>query len=190
VAEKAGNSRADQARRTRQQILDTAVQLFAERGYDATSLQMIADRMGVTKAAVYYHFPAKSDIVQAISLPVAEDLERVLDLAASTLPMAARRTLLVDRFIDVLLANRDVITVFVSNPAKNDHKHVDPGRYDGLVERAVALLYGPDATPDERAALYLLSGLAKVVPLLGDLPDAQLRCTLLHVARRLLDLPA
>src|ERR1700694_4782548 len=41
---------------TRQQILDTALTLFTVQGYDATSLRQIADRLGVTKAALYYHF--------------------------------------------------------------------------------------------------------------------------------------
>ena len=53
------SARAAQAERTRQQILETAQRLFTELGYDATSLQMIADEMGLTKAAVYYHFRAK-----------------------------------------------------------------------------------------------------------------------------------
>ena len=41
---------------TREQIRRLALQLFAERGYDGTSLREIADRLGITKAAVYYHF--------------------------------------------------------------------------------------------------------------------------------------
>ena len=63
------STRAVQAEQTRQQILETAQRLFAELGYDATSLQMIADEMGLTKAAVYYHFRAKSDILHAAMLP-------------------------------------------------------------------------------------------------------------------------
>jgi len=43
--------------------------LLTEVGYEATSLQMIADEMGLTKAAVYYHFRAKTDILHAIMLP-------------------------------------------------------------------------------------------------------------------------
>ncbi|MGH9099492.1 MAG: TetR/AcrR family transcriptional regulator, partial [Acidimicrobiales bacterium] len=39
---------------TRDRILDTALLLFTEKGFDATSLQEIADRLGFTKAAIYY----------------------------------------------------------------------------------------------------------------------------------------
>jgi len=48
------STRALQAEQTRQQILETAERLLTEVGYEATSLQMIADEMGLTKAAVYY----------------------------------------------------------------------------------------------------------------------------------------
>src|SRR5580658_10297690 len=76
------STRAVQAEQTRQQILDTAQRLFAELGYDATSLQMIADEMGLTKAAVYYHFRAKSDILRAAMQPGIQRLEALLDEAA------------------------------------------------------------------------------------------------------------
>ena len=76
------STRAVQAEQTRQQILETAQRLFAELGYDATSLQMIADEMGLTKAAVYYHFRAKSDILHAAMLPGIQRLEVLLDEAA------------------------------------------------------------------------------------------------------------
>jgi AcrR family transcriptional regulator len=73
------STRAAQAERTRQQILETAERLFADQGYDATSLQMIADEMGLTKAAVYYHFPAKVDIRHEIMRPRVEQLGTLLD---------------------------------------------------------------------------------------------------------------
>src|SRR3984885_13946780 len=76
------STRAVQAEQTRQQILETAQRLFAELGYDATSLQMIADEMGLTKAAVYYHCRAKSDILHAAMLPGIQRLHVLLDEAA------------------------------------------------------------------------------------------------------------
>jgi AcrR family transcriptional regulator len=51
---------------TREQIRVVALQLFAERGYAGTSLREIAERLGVTKAAVYYHFPTKEDILASL----------------------------------------------------------------------------------------------------------------------------
>src|SRR5207249_9245344 len=47
---------------TRQRIQTVALELFAEQGYDKTSLREIAERLDVTKAALYYHFKSKEDI--------------------------------------------------------------------------------------------------------------------------------
>lgn len=52
---------------TRQRIQDVALELFAERGYDKTSLREISERLGVTKAALYYHFKTKEDILVSIT---------------------------------------------------------------------------------------------------------------------------
>src|SRR5215469_16465337 len=47
---------------TRERIQAIALELFAEQGYEKTSLREIAERLGVTKAALYYHFKSKEDI--------------------------------------------------------------------------------------------------------------------------------
>ncbi|WP_419996853.1 TetR/AcrR family transcriptional regulator [Streptomyces boninensis] len=60
---------------TRQRIQDVALELFAERGYEKTSLREIAERLEVTKAALYYHFKTKEDILKSLF----EDLTRPLD---------------------------------------------------------------------------------------------------------------
>ena len=70
-------STAPRARRgnTRQRIQDVALELFAERGYEKTSLREIAERLDVSKAALYYHFKSKEDIV----LSLLQDQGRPLD---------------------------------------------------------------------------------------------------------------
>ncbi|MER7989647.1 helix-turn-helix domain-containing protein [Streptomyces noursei] len=70
-------SSASQPRRgnTRQRIQDVALELFSEHGYEKTSLREIAERLDVTKAALYYHFKTKEDIV----ISLFEDLGRPVD---------------------------------------------------------------------------------------------------------------
>jgi AcrR family transcriptional regulator len=51
---------------TRERIQGVALELFTEQGYEATSLREIAERLGVTKAALYYHFKTKEDIVASL----------------------------------------------------------------------------------------------------------------------------
>ncbi|MFJ1901307.1 MULTISPECIES: TetR/AcrR family transcriptional regulator [unclassified Streptomyces] len=64
---------------TRQRIQDVALELFAEQGYEKTSLREISEKLDVTKAALYYHFKTKEDILVGIF----EDLNRpVEDLIA------------------------------------------------------------------------------------------------------------
>ena len=53
----------------REQILDVALELFTEQCYDKTSLREIAERLGVTKAALYYHFSSKDQILRALLEP-------------------------------------------------------------------------------------------------------------------------
>ncbi|MFF1560380.1 TetR/AcrR family transcriptional regulator [Streptomyces sp. NPDC058279] len=60
---------------TRQRIQDIALELFAEQGYEKTSLREIAERLEVTKAALYYHFKTKEDII----ISVFEDLTQPID---------------------------------------------------------------------------------------------------------------
>ena len=52
---------------TRERIQQVALELFAEQGYERTSLREIAERLGVTKAALYYHFKSKEDIVRSFT---------------------------------------------------------------------------------------------------------------------------
>jgi AcrR family transcriptional regulator len=63
---------------TRQEILDVATELFIEQGYEKTSLREIAERIGVTKAALYYHFPSKQQILEALVTPAFGMLKDVV----------------------------------------------------------------------------------------------------------------
>jgi AcrR family transcriptional regulator len=57
-------------RETRDRILDVARRLFTEQGYDATSLREISEQLGFTKAALYYHFQSKEQILAALVQPI------------------------------------------------------------------------------------------------------------------------
>src|ERR1700730_6587599 len=116
------STRAVQAEQTKHQILETANRLFAELGYDATSLQMIADEMGLTKAAVYYHFRAKSDILHAAMLPGIERMKALLDEAAAMRGRRARSEHLVNGFVTFLVQNRQYAVMASTDPAAKRHK--------------------------------------------------------------------
>lgn len=87
-------------------MLDAALELFAEHGFDGTSLQQIADRLGVTKAAVYYHFRSKDDLLAALVVPAFDELDALL-AGAEALPRdAARQKVALTSFGEYLLRHR------------------------------------------------------------------------------------
>jgi AcrR family transcriptional regulator len=63
---------------TRQKIQDTALKLFVERGYERTSLREIAEELNVTKAALYYHFRTKEDILTGIAQGLGEPVDELI----------------------------------------------------------------------------------------------------------------
>jgi AcrR family transcriptional regulator len=68
---------------TRERILEVAMELFTQQGYEATSLRQIADRLGVTKAALYYHFQSKDELLLALLEPAQQMIDELLDRLAA-----------------------------------------------------------------------------------------------------------
>jgi len=81
---------------TRERILATASGLFAERGFAGTSIRDISDALGVTKAALYYHFASKDDILRAIVDQPISAIRGVMELEPDLGSAAARRQFIAD----------------------------------------------------------------------------------------------
>jgi AcrR family transcriptional regulator len=103
---------------TRQEILDAALELFAEHGYDKTSLRQIAEQVGVTKAALYYHFPSKEQILVALLEPVGVLQDELLaQLRDDRWTDPAMWTATMEAVIDTILDNREILNLFERNSA-------------------------------------------------------------------------
>ena len=178
------STRAVQAERTRQQILDTAQRLFAELGYDATSLQMIADEMGLTKAAVYYYFRAKSDILDAAMQPGIQRLGALLDEAAAIRGRRARIEHLINGFADFLVQNRHYAVMAATEPAAKRDKLDEQSV--AMRQRALTLIFGDNPTGAERLAFGVLFFIPECLPDLADLTDEELREALQTTMLRML----
>src|SRR4029434_8120832 len=76
---------------TRERIQEVALELFTEHGYEATSLREIAERLGVTKAALYYHFKTKDDIVTSFMEDRAAAVEEIVAWGKAQPPTADTR---------------------------------------------------------------------------------------------------
>jgi AcrR family transcriptional regulator len=105
---------SEDARRTdtRQRILEVAAQLFSERGFAGTSIRDIADALGVTKAALYYHFPSKDAILEEL---VAQPLAAVRAVLSEPhrLTDRAGREAFIRRAVDALAScGPEIMAVF------------------------------------------------------------------------------
>jgi AcrR family transcriptional regulator len=173
---------------TRQRLLEAALVLFAEQGYDATPLQEIADRLRVTKAALYYYFPSKTSILEALLQPSQAAIVALLDAAEAEESHEQRVAAVVRGFVDQALIDRHTLAAFRRDPAVQ--RHPTYVRQAALVHgRLQQLLFGPTPSPHQRAAFQLSLGLSEAVLKLPDLSDDQLREALLDVTRRVLDVP-
>jgi len=66
---------------TREQVLSLCATLFAENGYRATSLELVGQRLGVTRQALYYHFRGKDDILMTLFDRLMHRFEAAVDVA-------------------------------------------------------------------------------------------------------------
>ena len=175
----------------RERVVQAAVRLIARHGVEGTSLQMIADELGVTKAAVYHQFQTKEDIVVAVVRPIFGELLDAVDAAERRTTRAAQVDAGIRGLIDVLLRHREIAAAFAGDPVIFNVVRAD-AELNGLVERMGLLLAGPDPDPATRIAVSLVgSGVAAGAadPALTDLDDDTLRDGLLVCARRALGLP-
>ncbi|GAA5054628.1 TetR/AcrR family transcriptional regulator [Nocardia callitridis] len=181
----------DHYSRAQRRIILAAFEQFAQHGVSATSLQMIADVIGVTKAAVYHQFKSKDDIVLAVAETEMARLEAAITLADAQRDSVRAREVLLTRVIDVAVQRRRLYSVMQSDPymARFLAEH-EPFRR--LMERLFAILAGEDLDSDMRvqaAMLYSAIGSAASHPLVVDLDDEALRIHLTQFARTLFQLP-
>jgi len=97
-------------------VLEAALALFAEHGISGTSLQMIADSIGVTKAAVYHQYNTKDGIVLAIAEIVLAGLETALVAAEAERSRARRREVLIGGMIDLAVERRNMAGILQQDP--------------------------------------------------------------------------
>jgi len=96
-----------------------ALELFASDGYASTSLQQIADRAGVSKASVLYHFASKEVLLESVLAPAVDQLDSILGEAhlAQLRGGGAERAEFLERFVDFLLEHRAAAVIFVNQAA-------------------------------------------------------------------------
>lgn len=177
---------------TRTRLLETALGLFTIHGVEGTSLQMIADALGITKAAVYYHFKTKDEITEAVAEPALRELNAILDHAGTLRRHSAQVDYVIDGVVDLIVRNRVLVAVFCTDPgiarAVERSLHGD----ETVMTRLPAMLV-PEGADDGAvvAAHVAMAGIALAggSPVLMSMDDESLGRHLADAARRVLGRP-
>ncbi len=96
---------------TREKILDVAAELFVENGYSGTPLSLIASKLDFTKAALYYHFKNKADILTGILNPLLDEIDELLRETPEQFPEAEKRWEFMIAYSELLLSNARAVAV-------------------------------------------------------------------------------
>ncbi|TDO30627.1 TetR family transcriptional regulator [Kribbella sp. VKM Ac-2527] len=174
---------------SRQRFIDVALRLFTQHSFAGTSLQMIADELGVTKAAVYHHFHTREELLNAVVEPVLEQLRAIVDAAEGQRTVHARAEHMLTGYADLAVRNRALISVLAADRGVIEilRAQVDLGT---LINRQVKLLADVDPGPAGlvKAALVFAGIAGAVGPALVELDDKALNQHLTEAGRRTLGL--
>ena len=102
---------------TRQRIQDVALALFAEQGYEKTSLREIAERLGVTKAALYYHFKSKEEIIVSLFEDLTRPLGELVEWGRQQPPTLETKQEIIRRYSAALAAAAPLFRFMQENQA-------------------------------------------------------------------------
>ncbi|MBB5116077.1 helix-turn-helix domain-containing protein [Micromonospora echinospora] len=145
---------------TRQRIQAVALELFTEHGYEKTSLREIAERLGVTKAALYYHFKSKDEIVTSLVDDRLRRMDELIAWAADQPPTLATRRTLLGRYADSMFAGDlpQVMRFFEQNQTVLKSLVAGQQMRDRMMRLAHELCRGDDSPAAQlRAALTLFA---------------------------------
>jgi AcrR family transcriptional regulator len=176
---------------TRARIQEVAVALFAEQGYEKTSLREIAERLGVTKAALYYHFKSKEDIVRSLVEDYFGQIDALIVWARTQPPTASTRSEILSRYVAIVAEGDEVFRMLHQNQAAVNSLATAKNRGELFRERMgalVELLTGPAAPLEERLrAAMALGGVSVGWMFFADqVPDrAELCAAVLGIARNI-----
>ena len=138
---------------TRSRVQAVALELFAEQGYEKTSLREIAERLGVTKAALYYHFKSKEDIVHSLTDDYFAEVDDLLDWAKEQPRSDQTQRAILERYVGIVMAGSEVFRFMEQNRASIQAMETGKDRFARFRDRLdtlVDLLAGAEAPLRDR----------------------------------------
>ncbi|TCB97677.1 TetR/AcrR family transcriptional regulator [Micromonospora zingiberis] len=175
---------------TRERIKAVALELFTEQGYEATSLREVAERLGVTKAALYYHFKSKDEIVTSVVEDRLVRMDALIAWAETQPPTLATRHAVIERYAETMFSGGQPSVMRFFEQNQTALKSLSAGREirERMFRLANVLCAGDDSPGGQlRAALALFavhsSWFAVRTP---GITDAERKQVALEVANELL----
>lgn len=109
---------------TRERFLEVALHLFAEQGYDGTTVDDIVAEVGVTPPSLYHHFGSKEGLLRAVVDPLVEALDDLVARAPGVNSSAESRRPVLEEYLQILLRWRTVVCFLIDDPAVRHHPEV------------------------------------------------------------------
>nr|WP_246211387.1 TetR/AcrR family transcriptional regulator [Phytoactinopolyspora alkaliphila] len=146
--------------------------LFIRHGFSGTTLQHIADELGLTKAAIYHHHRSKNALVRSLVQPAIDAVDAFFARAeAENLSPQA----LLEGFFDLNFAHRRIFVALTADPGGLASADAQ-GWVTRLAVSAQQRLVGSDPSPDQRIrAVIAVNGLSRCATLLTDIDHDELR---------------
>lgn len=167
---------------TRERMVRCALALFTERGYDGSSIGMIASGMGLSKGAVSYHFPTKEDLLEAVVEPAWSDLQAFFEKFGTGPLRPARRREAIAEYVRLMIKHRALLA-FLAREGDRQRPESGLSRFPRIAERLEQLFSG-DA-PDLGERIYnsaAIRGLAMAPAMFPEASDDVLQEHLLRFA--------
>jgi AcrR family transcriptional regulator len=145
---------------TRERILDIALDLFIEQGFDKTPLRQIAEQLGFSKAALYYHFASKDDILMALHLRFHELGKESLEALGEKPSSPEDWVALFDNVISMMMENRKMFVLHERNQAafENLHRKEHEAEHADMGDRIRGVLRDPAIAVELRLRMACAMG--------------------------------
>ena len=178
---------------TRDRILDVALDLFTDQGFDGTSMREIAERLHLSKPAIYYHFASKEEILMALHMRLHEFGKAALArLSGQTVTLQIWGSLL-NELLDQVLAQRKIFLMHERNQAALEklHRKDHDDEHDDIQQRYRQALADPSLSLRDRVRMAcslgaVFGGLLMAGDAFGNVSNAELGSQVRDAVRDLL----
>ena len=177
--DQAGGDQAGES--TREKILDVALDLFTDQGFDGTSMREIAERLHISKPAIYYHFASKEEILMALHMRLhGFGRSALARLAGQTVTLQVWGSVL-NELLDQMLAQRKIFLMHERNQAALEklHRKDHDDEHDDIEQRFRQALADPSLPLRDRVRMAcsvgaVFGGLLMAGHAFDNVPSAEL----------------